>query len=77
MINTISPLSFLLYTYINVSLDPDKKKIVTLIIKKKIEFIIYQKIFLLSKIKENFCAPQSAFFLWGAEWHILYGKRDN
>ena len=47
MINTISPLSFLLYTYINVSLDPDKKKIVTLIIKKKLNLLYIKKIFII------------------------------
>ena len=54
MINTISSLSFLLYTYHNVSLDPKKKKIVTLIIKKKIEFIIYQTFFFNPKLRRIF-----------------------
>ena len=40
MISSTSPLSFLLYTYHNVSLDPNKKKCHLLIRKKyKIDYI--------------------------------------
>ena len=65
MISSTSPLSFLLYNYHNVSLDPNKKKMSLINQEKKIKLIIYQTLYfiLLFKIKENLCVPKSTFLL--------------